>query len=84
MDAKSGVLPLAVSVDIGEIVIQDPDQANEYRRWVIVAMMGGSLFYISDGPLGMAKGDIKAGDQICALYGGRMPFVLRRDETGNY
>jgi hypothetical protein len=43
---------------------------------------GAALFYTTCGLFGLCKGDIRDGDVICQVGGGRFPFVLRQTRTG--
>lgn len=83
-DTKTGILARVTSTEYGKEFVQDTTSVEFYRPWLTWATIESSFFHTSDGLLGMGRGDIKAGDQSCALYGGAMPFVLRQDETGDY
>jgi hypothetical protein len=51
---------------------------------VRIATSSGTMFFADDGLIGVAKGNIETGDQLFALYGGTIPFILRRDEGGKH
>ena len=57
------------------------DAANP-ERFITAARRicrNSTLFTTDDGLIGLGHGHIQHGDQICILFGGRVPFVLRED-----
>lgn len=58
------------------------DKTLEYRRrWYLYDRRP---FVTNDGCPGLALADIQPGDQICVLAGASVPFVIRRNEEGNF
>jgi hypothetical protein len=82
LDKDSGILRLGVEAGLDEEAIQEDH--FDYYRITAVATARSTFFKTDDGLIGMARGNIEAGDRICALFGGSMPFVLRQDDTDKY
>ena len=51
---------------------------------VRLATSSGTMFFADDGLMGVANDNIETGDQLFALYGDTLPFILRRDEGGKH
>lgn len=61
------------------------DQTNMFTALVVsMGISSSTIFFTDDGLMGLAKSDIEAGDQLCALYGGSIRFILRRDDIGKH
>lgn len=46
--------------------------------------VGRRFFVSNEGLMGLVPDGVAAGDEICILFGGYTPFVIRRLEGGNY
>ena len=55
-----------------------PDHQSSYLDLMKDTMRGRRLFKTQSGYFGIGPGDVKAGDVVSVLYGGRTPFILRR------
>lgn len=58
----------------------------EHARFSLAAAMrryscNGRFFVTEEGTMGMATPNTKAGDVVCILFGGRLPFVLRQESN---
>lgn len=53
--------------------------ANRFLVAAKSACSGRRIFHVSNGYVGIGPGVLQAGDMVCVLSGGAMPFVLRRD-----
>jgi hypothetical protein len=70
MDTKTDIAARVAHIDYGEYSMQDavlaefyvPWLAGAYVPWLAMATNKSRLFYTRDGLLGMARGDIRAGD----------------------
>ncbi|OCL05501.1 hypothetical protein AOQ84DRAFT_390829 [Glonium stellatum] len=48
------------------------------------ACVGRKLFITSKGHLGLGPGALEEGDVVCILFGGIVPFILRRSDDGSW
>ena len=70
--------------------VQQQQQQERHRQFqhmhAIVALMNKHRSFCSTaaGRIGLVPGTAKAGDVICVLYGGRVPYVLRPCKNGYY
>jgi hypothetical protein len=54
------------------------DEDKEYRAVVEEACINRRFFVTKEGGFGLGPWNLKKGDTVCILLGGRTPFVLRR------
>jgi len=55
----------------------DAEERRKYHERLKETTRGRRLFRTYSGQLGIGPDDIRAGDRIAVLYGGRTPFILR-------
>jgi hypothetical protein len=60
--------------------------ANQVQNWLYLANKGTRLFTTDNvsGLIGTGPEGLRTGDVVCVLYGGNVPFILRRDTQGQY
>ena len=62
---------------------EDAEYRQTYLEKLKETIRGRRLFRTCDGRLGIGPEDIRTGDQIAILYGGRTPFIVRSIQTRN-
>jgi hypothetical protein len=53
---------------------------QETSHFEMSVRKGNAFFLLDEGLMGMGHGDIREGDEVWILFGGRLPYVLRRYE----
>jgi hypothetical protein len=64
----------------GEVNLEEEDDLPNLSDWLYdhdTTLLGRELFRTGKGYLGMTCPHVRAGDKVCVLWGGRLPFVLR-------
>ena len=64
----------------GEVNPEEEDDLPNLSDWLYnhdTTLLGRKLFRTEKGYLGMTCPHVRAGDKVCVLWGGRLPFVLR-------
>lgn len=64
----------------GEVDPEEEDDLPNLSDWLYdhdTTLLGRKLFRTEKGYLGMTCPHVRAGDKMCVLWGGRLPFVLR-------
>ena len=56
-------------------------RAREFRTLLDDASVGRKIFCTDNGYIGLAPAAAQEGDQVCILYGGPVPFMLRQEKT---
>jgi hypothetical protein len=82
IDKEHGVIQMEERAGLSVYTIAEDD-----FWWLKLAYMvtdGSTFIYTDDGILGVVRGNVEMGDQVCVLYGGTVPFVLRQDDMENH
>jgi hypothetical protein len=60
--------------------------ASEVGNWLYRVNIGTRLFTTDNlgGLIGTGPEGLRTGDVVCVLYGGNVPFILRRNAQGQY
>ncbi|TPX15875.1 uncharacterized protein E0L32_000209 [Thyridium curvatum] len=61
---------------------QIPDWSAHWERMIRVYLLGRMLFRTRRGYLGLGTRGLMEGDLVCVLFGGNVPFVLRKVGAG--
>jgi hypothetical protein len=61
-------------------IVGEHEKSTAFSPELQNTCIGRKLFGTKDGYIGLGDDTLKADDLVCVLFGGKMPFILRRME----
>jgi hypothetical protein len=60
-----------------------PKEVHEFGYWVMDGSRNRRFFISEKGYIGLAAPNTAPGDKIAVLFGGKVPYILRRNEPSS-
>jgi hypothetical protein len=74
----------ATAETIEDTVDREPPEVYFFWEQIKRCVVGRKLFQTQRGYLGLGLTSLEPGDQVCILFGGRTPFILRPLNDGTF